>query len=185
LIILFVDKEKDIENLNHIHNVLEERTLWYKKRQLETKRAMKSLHRLNTLPKPTVTQTMLEAEINYTINKAGVKTLTIIINQFDALNTSIIKSHLQREFIKQLQEADKLFAKEYLSEIQYLELFEVVFSLNEDYQRSTIANFILNYIERLINKIFKDITILDDFFTKEVVKDLKEYLQSNVCNKKS
>ena len=174
---MIVDKEQELGNLIHIRNVLEERTIWYKKRQLETKRAMKSIHRLNTLPEPIETQTMLEAEIVYAINKTGIEALTIIINQFDELNTSITKSHLRREFIKQLQEADELFVKEQLSEIQYSALFDVVFSLDEDYQRTIIANFILDFGKQLIFKIFKNIVILDETYTVEVIDGLIKHMQ--------
>ena len=174
---MIVDKEQEFENLKHIRNVLEERTIWYRKRKLETKRAMKSMHRLNTLPEPAETQTMLEADISYTINKTGIKALTIIINQFDELKTSITKSHLRREFIKQLQEVDELFAKERFSEIQYSALFDVVFSLDEDYQRTTIANFILDFGKQLIIRIFKNIVILDETYTMEVIDSLVKYLQ--------
>ncbi|MCK5182992.1 MAG: hypothetical protein KAJ76_03975 [Candidatus Heimdallarchaeota archaeon] len=176
---MIVDKEQELGNLTHIRSVLEERTIWYKKRQLETKRAMKAMHRLNTLPEPIETQTMLEAEISYAINKTGIEALTIIINQFDELNTSITKSHLRREFIKQLQEADELFAKEQLSEIQYSALFDVVFSLDENYQRTIIANFILDFGKQLIIKIFKNIVILDETYTVEVIDGLIKHMQKN------
>ena len=171
------DKEKEIRNLEHIYNVLEERTIWYKKRQLETKRAMKSIHRLNTLPDPTETHTMLEAEISYTLNRTGINALKIIINQFKELNSGFTKELLRKEFIKQLHEIDEIFAEQQISEKQYTSLFEVVFSLDEDYQRTIIANFILDFAEQLINKIFKNIVILDEVYTAEIIESVRNYLR--------
>ncbi|MHA1531376.1 MAG: hypothetical protein ACTSR6_05185 [Candidatus Heimdallarchaeota archaeon] len=171
------DKEKEIRNLEHIYNVLEERTFWYKKRQLETKRAMKSIHRLNTLPDPTETHTMLEAEISYTLNRTGINALKIIINQFKELNSGFTKELLRKEFIKQLHEIDEIFAEQQISEKQYASLFEVVFSLDEDYQRTIIANFILDFAEQLINKIFKNIVILDEVYTAEIIESVRNYLR--------
>ena len=171
------DKEKEIRNLEHIYNVLEERTIWYKKRQLETKRAMKSNHRLNTLPDPTETHTMLEAEISYTLNRTGINALKIIINQFKELNSGFTKELLRKEFIKQLHEIDEIFADQQISEKQYTSLFEVVFSLDEDYQRTIIANFILDFAEQLINKIFKNIVILDEVYTAEIIESMRNYLR--------
>jgi len=174
---LYNDKEKEIRNLEHIYNVLEERTIWYKKRQLETKRAMKSIHRLNTLPDPTETHTMLEAEISYTLNRTGINALKIIINQFKELNSGFTKELLRKEFIKQLHEIDEIFAEQQISEKQYTSLFEVVFSLDEDYQRTIIANFILDFAEQLINKIFKNIVILDEVYTAEIIESVRNYLR--------
>ncbi|MCE7746450.1 MAG: hypothetical protein GPJ52_15080 [Candidatus Heimdallarchaeota archaeon] len=171
------DKEKEIRNLEHIYNVLEERTIWYKKRQLETKRAMKSIHRLNTLPDPTETHTMLEAEISYTLNRTGINALKILINQFKELNSGFTKELLRKEFIKQLHEIDEIFADQQISEKQYTSLFEVVFSLDEDYQRTIIANFILDFAEQLINKIFKNIVILDEVYTAEIIESVRNYLR--------
>lgn len=171
------DKEKDLENFKHIYNVLEERAAWYKKRQLETKRAMKSMHRLNTLPDPANTHTMLEAEINYTLNRTGINALKIIINQFKELNTGFTKDQLRREFVKQLHEIDEIYTDQQFSETQYTTLFEVVFSLDENYQRTEIANFILDFAEQLISKIFKNIVILDDVYTTEVIAGVIKYLR--------
>ena len=56
-------------------------------------------------------------------------------------------------------------------------LFEVVFSLDEDYQRTEIANFILDFAEQLIIKIFKNIVILDEVYTAEVIESVRNYLR--------
>ncbi|MCK5158861.1 MAG: hypothetical protein KAR08_06875, partial [Candidatus Heimdallarchaeota archaeon] len=72
---------------------------------------------------------------------------------------------------------DELFAKEQLSEIQYSALFDVVFSLDENYQRTIIANFILDFGKQLIIKIFKNIVILDETYTVEVIDGLIKHMQ--------
>ncbi len=138
---------------------------------------MKSIHRLNTLPDPTETHTMLEAEISYTLNRTGINALKIIINQFKELNSGFTKDLLRKEFIKQLHEIDEIFVEQQISEKQYTSLFEVVFSLDEDYQRTEIANFILDFADQLIIKIFKNIVILDEVYTAEVIESVRNYLR--------
>ncbi|NHJ31825.1 MAG: hypothetical protein FK732_03085 [Asgard group archaeon] len=174
---MLIDTEKDVENLKHILTVLEERTLWYKKRQLETKRAMKSIHRLNILPEPLETRTMIEADISYAINLVGIKTLEIKIKQFDEQETSFTKVQVRKEFVKQLFEIHELYSTLQLSEKQSSELFDVVFSLDDDFQRTVLTKFIHKYAKQLITRVFKDIVILDELYTKEVIESLTNYLQ--------
>ena len=168
---------KELENLKHILSILKERTLWYKKRQLETKRAIKSMHRLNILPEPIESHTMLDAEINYIINLIGIKTLEEIIDEFKNLEPYKIKTHLRNEFKSQLSKNKEFFRNILISEKQSTKLFEVVFSLNDDYQRATIKKILPEFTEQLITRIFKEIVILDEQYTKNVIKDLLEYLQ--------
>ncbi|NPE07650.1 MAG: hypothetical protein GNW80_05170 [Asgard group archaeon] len=170
------DKEKEFRNLEHIFYVLEERTIWYKKRQLETKRAMKSIHRLDILPDPSKTQTMLEAEISYIINNAGLEALKIIIEQFTVLDANNWKERLRKEFIILLQDKCIFFEKKQLSQKQFSTLFEVVFSLDENCQRKEIANFIRENAEELVTQVFKNIVILDDVYAQKVIKDLINHL---------
>lgn len=167
---------EDLENLKHIYNVLEERIALYKKRQLETKRAMKSIHRLDMLPDPSVIHTMLEAEISYLINIVGLEALKITIEQFDVTNANNWKKRLRKEFIIQLQDKNIFFEKQQLSQKQYSTLFEVVFSLDENFQRKEIASFIHEYTEELITHAFKIISILDDDYTRKVIENLKDHL---------
>lgn len=168
--------DKDLEDLKHICNVLEERIAWYKKRQLQTKRAVKSIHRLDLLPDPSVTQTMLEAEISYLINIAGFKAMKITIEQITVMNANNWKERLRKEFILQIQDKNIFFEKQRLSQRQYSTLFEVVFSLDENYQRKEIANFIHEYTVELITYVFKNILIFDDDYAQKVIDDLNDYL---------
>ncbi len=176
LITLYNEKENDLENLKHIYKVLEERIAWYKKRQLETKRAMKSIHRLDLLPDPSKTQTMLEAEISYMINIIGLEALKITIEQFTVLDVSKWKERLRKEFIILIQEKHSFFEKQQLSQKQFATLFEVVFSLDENCQRKEIANFIRENAVELITQVFKSIVILDDVYTQKVIDDLINFL---------
>ncbi|MBK5112559.1 MAG: hypothetical protein KGD59_03170 [Candidatus Heimdallarchaeota archaeon] len=173
------DKEQELAELKHIQNILEERVLWYKKRQLETKRAMKAKHRLSTLPDPVETYTMLEAELSYSINRIGFEVLCNVINRLAEQNSSFTKKQLSKEFIKQLLEKEELFVKEQLSEAQYSKLFDVVFSLDENYQRTVMADFVLDFAEQLITKIFRNIVIFDESYTKEVIERLVKHLKKN------
>lgn len=170
--------EQEIEKLKHIQNILEERIMWYKKRQLETKRAMKSMHRLDMLPNPSVTQTMLEAEISYLINITGLEALKITIEQITVMNANNRKEQLRKEFIIQIKDKKFFLEKQRLSQRQYSTLFEVVFSLDENYQRKEIANFIHEYTEELITHAFKNISIFGDDYTQRVIDDLTDYLQN-------
>lgn len=172
------DKEEDLENLKHIYNVLEERIDLYKKRQLETKRAVKSMHRLDVLPEPSAIQTMLEAGISYLINIIGLEALKITIEQFNVMNANNWKEQLRKDFIIQLQDKNIFFEKQQLSQKQYSTLFEVVFSLDENFQRKEIANFIHEYTEELITHTFKIISIFDDDYTRKVIDDMTNYLRN-------
>ncbi len=176
MITLCNDKKKDLENLKHIYNVLEERIAWYKRRQLQTKRAMKSLHRLDMLPDPSETQTMLEAEISYIINIIGLEALKITIEQFTVLDASKWKERLKKEFIILIQDKRNFFEKQQLSQKQFSTLFEVVFSLDENCQRKEIANFIRENAIELIAQVFKNIVILDDVYAQKVIEDLINHL---------
>lgn len=171
------NKESEVANLKHIQNILEERIMWFKKRQLETKRAIKARHRLETLPHPTVTHTMLEAELCYNLNQIGLDALITIIEKVDDQNSSFSKTQLSEEFLRQIVEKEELFVKKQLSETQYLELFQVVFSLDEDYQRRAIAGFILDFADQLIREIFRNIAIFDDSYTNEVIASLIKHLK--------
>ena len=173
------EKEQEFEKLKHVQNILEERVLWYKMRQLETKRAMKAKHRLNALPDPNETYTMLESELSYILNRIGFEALSITINKLARQDVSFTKKQLSKEFTKQLLEQEELFANNQLSETQHSVLFEVVFSLDEDYQRTAIADFLLDFAEQLITKIFKNIAIFDDPYTLEVIASLIKHLKKN------
>ncbi|HUU79342.1 MAG TPA: hypothetical protein VMX55_13435 [candidate division Zixibacteria bacterium] len=174
----------ETEALQHISNVLEERVILYKKRSIETKRAIKAMHRANLQIDPLAFQIMLEAEIYYEINFAGKKTIDEIISSENNLGLSIIPSQfLQRNylvkiFLNHIKNSNNTLSK---IKVESLEtIFDVVFSLNEDFQRLIIRKVIFYNLHMLIEIIFKNITIIDDEYKEKAIYAIQNYLKNRI-----
>ncbi|MGC9778829.1 MAG: hypothetical protein HZR80_06260 [Candidatus Heimdallarchaeota archaeon] len=168
----------NLEQLLHIANILEERIALYKKRQLETKRAIKAMHRANIVPDPFRMQIMLEAGISYEINFIGKKALDNLIQKLNKETKAELSELLKKEFFTHINQ-DKLVIKQINpSKERILPLVDVVFSLDENFQRKEIAKFILQYSEQLVKSIFKEIAIFDQPFTKQVIDNLNSFLEA-------
>ncbi len=168
----------NLEQLLHISNILEERIALYKKRQLETKRAIKAMHRANIVPDPFRIQIMLEAGISYEINFIGKKALD---NQIQKLNNKTIaelSKPLKKEFFTQIKQNKLVIKQINPSKERILLLVDVVFSLDENFQRKEIAKFILQYSEQLVKSIFKEMAIFDQPFTNQVIENLNSFLEA-------
>jgi hypothetical protein len=171
------------EQFKHISNVLLERVNLYEKRQLETKRAMKAMHRGDVKPDPLTIHYVLEAHVNYYINKIGVN---IIENFLKTQDFSISVNKNIESYFSTSNELIDLFSKklinskslpipdEFTDEITII-LFEAVFSNSEDIQRLKISNYLKYSYKILIHEIFKKIVILDDKYTMSIIMDLEKF----------
>ena len=180
IILSFVDTfPQNIQDLQHIANVLEERVLLYKKRKTETKRALKAISRLNQIPDNNVLEIILEAEIQYEVNLAGKLALDKIISDLeDGKKIDSVKEKIKNQFIENLLLRNTIDSSSILAnkEKHYTLLFDMIFTLDEDFQRSKIQLIISNYAEDLIEKIFNEIVILDMIYRNKVITEFKSSL---------
>ena len=166
----------NLKQLHHIADILDERISLYKKRGLETKRAMKAMHRANILPDPFRLQIMLEACISYEINMIGKKALEKTIAKLKIEKTINFYKKIKDEFFNIFESNNLLLNRLNPSKEKMLPLIDVVFSLDENYQRNEITKFIVGFSDKLVKFVFNGIAIFDAQFIKTVVKDLNAFL---------
>ncbi|MBN1330071.1 MAG: hypothetical protein JXA54_11415 [Candidatus Heimdallarchaeota archaeon] len=171
------------EHLQHIANVMYERVLLYEKRYREIRRAVKAKNRLGESLEPRTTFLMLEAEIQYTLNLAGYQTIKSIIMELNSNNKWLnfeLLSRLEKDkdfreiFFKKITEIDSIIKRICIKKTDLVGLIEVVLNLDEDFQRNIIGNFISNNIKYLVTIVFKDLVILDNDYTEQVIKNYKK-----------
>ncbi|NHK31361.1 MAG: hypothetical protein FK730_08420 [Asgard group archaeon] len=172
-----------VEQFRHITNVLLERVALYEKRQLETKRAIKAMHRGDIKLEPLTIHYMLEAHVSYFINKIGINTIEEFLNSQDF---HISDYRNLESFFTSSNELIDLFSEilinsqslpmqdKYVDEITII-LFEAVFSYNEDIQRQKISKYLKYSHKNLIHEIFKKIVILDDKYTSSIILALENF----------
>jgi hypothetical protein len=172
-----------VEQFKHISNVLLERVALYEKRQLETKRAIKAMHRGNIKPEPLVIHYMLEAHVSYFINKFGIDTIDKFLNTHDFLNSESRNLGTYFSSSNELIDffSENLFNSKSLpiqdknaNEIISI-LFKAVFSYSEDIQRQKVSKYLKYSHKNLIKEIFKKISILDDEYTTDIILDLEKF----------
>lgn len=174
-----------IDQLQHISNVLHERIALYRKRQLETKRATKAMHRGNLIPNSLIIHNMLDAHVNYYVNLNGINTINEILETSNSYISSY--SDLESFFSSSVQLislfSDKLINSKtlpipnnYAHEITSL-LFEAVFNYDENIQRQNISKYLKYSFKSLVQDIFKTIVILDDNFTSKIILALEIYYE--------
>lgn len=183
---LIMNKSLLKDQLQHISNILNERVALYGKRQLETKRAIKAMHRGNIIPSSLILHNMLDAHVNFHINQNGLKTINAILEN-DKLSISGF-SDLEQFFSssKKLIEifSDNLInskllplPKEQTQKIIIL-LFNAVFNYNENIERQNVSFYLKYSYKILIQEIFRKIVILDDNYTTKIIQELKDYYAS-------
>jgi len=180
--VIFENEENgQLLNLKHILHVIQERVYLYKKRSLETKRAMKAYHRASIIPDSFRIQIMIEAEIAHIVYFIAEQSLVSFIENFSSksevkttnLNTNF-KNVLQEEFLAQMNKMDTIFS--HLGNYNYSLLSKIPYTLHDDYQREIIAQYILAHTKELVSIIFKDIAIFDDVYAKKIIYNLKLFL---------
>jgi len=170
--------------IQHIVNVLEERILLYAKRRVETKRAIKSMARARIIPKHSTAFVMLEADLSYMINVAGLNGLKsiaqLIKERKDLKSTSIDdifegNNQFKKSFVKELLSFREINSTQ--ASIDDLEtLIIIVYSLDENLQRKTISNFLRKYGSNLLKEIFNDLIVFDNHYIKSTIDELTDYL---------
>jgi hypothetical protein len=178
-----MNNENLVEQFKHISNVLLERVVLYEKRQLETKRAVKAMHRGDIKPKPLVIHYMLEAHVSYFINKFGIETIDKFLNTHDFLisDSRNLESYFSSSnemldfFSENLINSKSLPIQDKIANEISSILFEAVFSYSEDIQRQKISKYLKYSHKNLISEIFKKITILDDEYTANIILDLEKF----------
>ncbi len=171
------------EYLLHIANVMYERVTLYEKRFREIRRSVKAMSRLEEIPEVKATFLLLEAEIQYVLNFAGYQAVKSVISNsdfsnrkynFDFLVNLESNEDFKEIFYNKIMLGDNIIKEINATKSDTLGLLEVILNLDEDYQRNIIGKFILVYIEPLVTKVFKEIVILDNNYTNEVIKNFKE-----------
>ncbi|NHJ04078.1 MAG: hypothetical protein EAX90_04600 [Candidatus Heimdallarchaeota archaeon] len=171
----------ETEALQHISKILEERVILYKKRSIETKRAIKAMHRANLQIDPLAFQIMLEAEIFYEIYLAGQKTIDEVISSENNLDLSVIPSqflqryYLMKIFVSHLKNSNNTLSKIKVESLDTL--LDVTFCLNEDFQRLIISKVIFHNLQMLIEIVFKKISIIDDEYKEKAIFAIQNYLK--------
>ena len=176
---------KEIDDFNHIKSILIERVDLYKIRCLETKRKIKAMYRAGIKPKPNEIFVILEAEINSHINKIGIEIINIgvkkiqefiMIKEMNVLELLLKDKDLKKEFTLRLKQ-NEYFCALNLKNDFYYSLYSIVYSLDENYQKTELKSLIQSNIEFFIRKTLKEIAILDEPFIKLLVIDLENYLK--------
>ena len=186
-------------NIQHILSVIEEKISLFKKRKLEVKRYLKSIHRSNSLPSASSMFILLDAEIQYTINKAIFHVLTILLQEVQENDQLIIKPNeneqsLQYEQLIRLLITDTNFIEGFgkqisistseitpiLLKVETLKIFlQVILNPDESYQREQLSKYIQEYSFELLSVIFERISIFGTNFLNNVNKLLQEYLMNS------
>jgi len=184
------------QNIQHILSVIEERTSLYKKRKLEVKRYLKAIHRSNSLPSASSVFILLEAEIQYEINKAMFFVLTSLFQKIQNNNQTVIQSNnikqsTQYEKLVRILMADtsiiERFGKQIsistseigpiLLNVETLRLYLLIILIPDDeYQREQLTKYIQDCSYDLLSEIFERIAIFDTNFLNDVNKLLQEHL---------
>jgi len=184
-------------NIQHILSVIEERVNLFKKRKLEVKRYLKVIHRSNSLPSASSMFILLDAEIQYEINKAIFQVLTILLLEVQENDPIIqpneIAQSLQYEQLIRLLITDTRFIEDFgkqisistseiapiLLKVETLKLFlQVILNPDEEYQREQLSTFMHEYSYELLSVIFEKIAIFDSNFLVCVNKLLQEHIKT-------
>ncbi|MHA1505383.1 MAG: hypothetical protein ACTSPT_09355, partial [Candidatus Heimdallarchaeota archaeon] len=164
-------------NIQHILSVIEEKISLFKKRKLEVKRYLKSIHRSNSLPSASSMFILLDAEIQYAINKAIFHVLTILLQEVRENDQFIIKPNeneqsLQYEQLIRLLITDTNFIKGFgkqisistseiapvLLKVETLKFFlQVILNPDEEYQREQLSKYMQEHSYELLSVIFERI----------------------------
>ncbi|MHA1740166.1 MAG: hypothetical protein ACTSXA_03950 [Candidatus Heimdallarchaeota archaeon] len=183
-------------NIQHILSVIEEKISLFKKRKLEVKRYLKSIHRSNSLPSASSMFILLDAEIQYAINKAIFHVLTILLQEVRENDQSIIKPNeneqsLQYEQLIRLLIIDTRFIEGFgkqisistseiapvLLKVETLKFFlQVILNPDEEYQREQLSKYMQEHSYELLSVIFERIAVFDTNFLNNVNKLLQEHI---------
>ena len=172
--------ENILSNLGHILNILQERLYLYKKRSLETKRAMKAYHRAKITPEPFRVQIMIEAELLHSIYHIAFKSISSLIqNDSSSLLKQVSKCNdfsdfLEQAFRNQVLKMTSLFSN--FEHMDFFQLSKVPYTLHDDYQRKLVAKIIFNHTREIVEYIFKDVVILDRDYANQVIRNLQQFL---------
>ena len=169
--------------LQHILNVIDERILLYRKRTVETKRAIKAMSRANLPIDPIAFQIMLEAEIIFATNLVGRELLQEVLNrnhkkQISYEEVMLLSEDLKKSFVKLIKKSQSIL---YYLDQKYLEtLFDIILTLDADFERLIINEIIFYNLRTLIDIIFKEIVIFDSNYKENVIKIVKKFLKNQL-----
>ena len=186
--------------ISHIVNILEERIFLYKKRRLEIKRYLKSVHRSGILPKSHSVFLLIIAEIQYLLNRSTFFVLNNLLESisegnhqvndqleneqvvaYEELFSLLINDEYFEEKIKEhLKTEDSEIKSVLLDEYSLKNFVKVVLSVDEEFQRKIIAKFAYQHSEELLSLILKKIAIFDIDFLRSTNEILHKHLSDFV-----
>jgi hypothetical protein len=180
------------ENYRHILAVNHERTILFEKRQKETKRTLKTYHRLREIPSSQVLFPIFRAHIQYFLylsaEKAIKRFLKNDIKSNNKYSKSLISEINSKSFSPELIKNNclkKLYAKELqrikpdiglrsISDSDINLFFTIVFTMNDDYVIKSLNQFIQKNISSIVSTIFQKITIIDSDYTQAIIKVIED-----------